>query len=721
MQTNIMSNFISSESNLPPLPSEENVRFISATWTKFNKVNDKYVFAGYEKGRGLQVYDKLYLTDGTYKSLCSKYIRITGVHNGIPSWASSDLIGRYNDLLGTRADTSKLDSTFAFDFEKNPRHSSDISLSEEQELFVREALSGHNILVDACIGSGKTTAIQHLCNYLPSIKKVLYLTYNRLLKIDAKEKIKMRNVTVTNYHGFAFSCLKKMNVNVGISDMIQSFIKISPEIPHYDMLIIDEYQDIEQELSIMLTMIKESNPGIQIVAVGDMQQKIYDKTTLDVERFINGFLDEHKKLEFTRCFRLSSDHAALLGRVWHKKIAGVNKNCKISTMSEADVLEFLAKQNPKDILCLGARTGSLSATLNDLEELYPDKYNKFTVYASIFDNDSLGKSNPDSESAIFTTYDSSKGLERKICVLFDFTDSYWTSRIRKPQQSYEILRNIFCVAASRGKEQIIFVEDDEDILDEDILATPIEKNLSFQNVNISDMFDFKYKEDVEDCFSLLKTKKIDNKECSIIDIKGNDGLIDVSPCIGIYQEASFFTNYDIDNGISFKLSVDKDKEYLYTDEVRNAELEKKILFSVAIDTKQNRYFNQVTVPFISREESLAIHKRLKTVFSYDEQVQEECSISFANENGEKILTAKGQCDVLKDKNVYELKFVSELTHEHFLQCACYIVAMNLKKGYLWNTRDNSMYEIKVPNKKKFLDAVIRTITKGAYDRYFQPQ
>ena len=35
-----------------------------------------------------------------------------------------------------------------------------IQLSEEQQCFVNKALEGHNILVNACIGSGKTTAIQ---------------------------------------------------------------------------------------------------------------------------------------------------------------------------------------------------------------------------------------------------------------------------------------------------------------------------------------------------------------------------------------------------------------------------------------------------------------------------------------------------------------------------------------------------------------------------------
>ena len=63
-----------------------------------------------------------------------------------------------------------------------------IKLSDEQQFFVDKALEGHNILVDACIGSGKTTAIQMLCDKLPLRKKILYLTYNRLLKNDAQSK-----------------------------------------------------------------------------------------------------------------------------------------------------------------------------------------------------------------------------------------------------------------------------------------------------------------------------------------------------------------------------------------------------------------------------------------------------------------------------------------------------------------------------------------------------
>ena len=99
----------------------------------------------------------------------------------------------------------------------------------------------------------------------------------------------------------------------------------------------------------------------------------------------------------------------------------------------------------------------------------------------------------------------------------------------------------------------------------------------------------------------------------------------------------------------------------------------------------------------------------------------ECQIDFYEQRTENIrFSAKGFADVVKNGIVYELKFVLELTHEHFLQCASYMVAMNLQKGILWNTRDNTSYEIEVPDRKAFLDAVTRTVTKGMIESYSEP-
>ncbi|MBR0542462.1 MAG: AAA family ATPase [Clostridia bacterium] len=608
-----------------------------------------------------------------------------------------------------------------------------VVLSPEQNYLIELAQQGKNVLVDACIGSGKTTTIQQLCNVLDG-KKVLYLTYNKLLKIDAKQKINNYNVMVTNYHGYAASCLWKAGVKCGVSDMIQKFIQLRPE-RHFDVLILDEYQDIDAEISEMLKIIKEQNPDIQIIAVGDMEQKIYDKTSLDVKTFIEKFLGEgYEQAYFTKCFRISEDHAAYLGRIWKKDIKGVNEDCKVEQMTYKEAYDFLSVQNPEDVLCLGARTGSLSNMLNDLEANFPATYNKHTVYASIRNNESYATEQEIAEklrdAAIFTTYDSSKGMERSICLVFDFTESYWAMRSSYAEVKYDILRNIFCVAASRGKKHIIFVEDKpsgwqkqraanlgvsdaEAFLSEKSLSESFDEGHNYRfPFQMSAMFDFKFKEDVEECFSLIKTEKVtDVGDTSIIDIPNYDGFIDLSPCVGIYQEASFFDNYDIQKEVDFINQHKGDRKPL---EIKKDDsLDQIILRIVGYETKQNRYVKQVKPPFVTEEQAKLIHNRLKERLTRTETVQVGCNLDFKGEHGK--YEVNGKCDVLAGDTVWELKFVSELNHEHFLQCACYVAAFadrGVKHGVLWNVRNNTLYTVTVPDREKFLKAVYKTITKG---------
>ena len=598
-------------------------------------------------------------------------------------------------------------------------------LTDEQKSFVEYALKGENVLVDACVGSGKTTAIQHLCDRLPETKRILYLTYNKLLKVDAKEKIKNSNVIVTNYHGYAYSRLARIGKVSGVSDLIQTFNREKPPVGHHDVLVIDEYQDIDQEISEMLEHIKNENPDIQIIAVGDIKQKIYDKTTLKIVPFMEQFIGKHVDLEFTQCFRLSKGIADMLSRVWGKKIVGVNENCKVRSMKQWDVIKFLSEQDPADILCLGSRNGAMAEVLNALEDRYRSKFNKQTVYASITNNDKSGTTQPSKDTAIFTTYDGSKGLERKICVIFDWTEDYWLTRVRKPETNYEILRNIFCVASSRGKEEIIYVKKtemngkDPALLSERTLSTPVSTNHKMDNVAISSMFDFKFKEDVEDCFHLLDIRRVNRSDrFGVIDVVNHDGMIDLAPCIGIYQEAMYFKNYDIDRELEMYKQIARDKS---VDIDKYGKLDKKILYLISLETSQKRYIKQVENDLMQRDEKLKLGSRLSTEFTRDELVQQETEIQFADRKGSVQFTAAGFCDVIKDDVVYELKFVSEMQHEHFLQCACYMIGLGLETGRLWNTKNNDMYEIHIPNRIKFMDAVTKAITKHQMLQYVRPK
>lgn len=601
-----------------------------------------------------------------------------------------------------------------------------MTLSDEQQYFVEQVLAGKNVLVDACIGSGKTTAIQRVCDLLPSNKKILYLTYNKLLKCDARTKIRNSNVYVTNYHGFAWVALRNSGKSVSANTSVLIFNSIKPRIESYDILIIDEYQDIETELAEELEYIKTQNPSMQIVAVGDMEQKIYDKTTLNVYSFINRFLGEHVTLEFTQCFRLCDHLAARLGRIWNKTIVGVNDQCRVVDMTLEEAKLFLAEQRLSDILCLGARYGLCSTLLNKLEDYDPVKFNKNTVYASIRENDSLAPVNPTAETAIFTTFDSSKGLERNICVLCDYTEAYWDSRINKAEVDYEILRNIFCVAASRGKYMIVFVHGKDKILSERTLSTPVGKRHQFKDVNISSMFDFNFAEDLVECYKTLEVTPVETINHTPIDIPCTDGLIDLSRCIGTYQEAKYFDDYNIDKDIELYLRQHTQQQFLWDDfKAKNKYeldahvlLQKKILFLAMLETNLERYTNQVELPLVAAEHWQAVSDRLHTQLEPSERIQVGCSLSFAEPTTKGLLfEAHGYADVVKGDVVYELKFINEFSYEHFLQCACYVVALKKPHGYLWNVKTNQMFEIKVPNKRVFLDKVVTAVTRHRVIKY----
>lgn len=132
------------------------------------------------------------------------------------------------------------------------------------------------------------------------------------------------------------------------------------------------------------------------------------------------------------------------------------------------------------------------------------------------------------------------------------------------------------------------------MLSEKTISTPVDTNSEFKDVYISQMFDFKYKEDIDICYNQLRISSIPlSEDKHEIDINIADGLIDLSPCIGTYQEAVFFNQYDIDEEIDF-LARNEGKNI--DESMRNESLDKKILYRTFLETKQNRYKTQVNVP-----------------------------------------------------------------------------------------------------------------------------
>lgn len=600
-------------------------------------------------------------------------------------------------------------------------------LSDEQEHFISEALKGKNILVEAVIGSGKTTSIQELVNRLPQNKKVLYLTYNKLLKVDAKNKIKNHNALVQNYHGFAYYMVVRNHITPtgGVENILGDFIRFRPRMPRYDVLIIDEYQDITSQIAEVLNIIKQKCPGIQIIAVGDMAQKIYDSTALNVSSFISDFLDEHEVLSFTKCFRLSKDYAAKLGDIWGKKITGVNSDCVIKELGFSDTVKLLAERDPSDVMVLGARdSGKRSGLQNLLEKKYPKKYNKKTVWSDIRETGDSANVKPNDDAAVFATFDKSKGMERNTCVVCDFDESYWTVRAGKASTRYEILRNIFLVAASRGKKEIIFLTDGKNPLIPDaVLKKPFKTvtDYSTADLNINTMFDFTYDEDARECFDCLETEEVPRDDHSMIQIAEADCLIDLSPCVAEYAKSAYFEDYDIDTSIEYYLNKAKDSSkyrmmwegYNDVKGIKHQSLKKKILFLTMIQTGQDRYMN-ANFKVSSKDKALLI-ERLSTLFDGDEDIQRDTTIDLIN--GDTHVLANGIADVVKEGAVYEIEYTDSIRHSQYLKTACYMTAKKrCKGGYVFNVKDNTLVKVTIKDPERFKNLVMKTITKRCVNK-----
>ena len=70
-------------------------------------------------------------------------------------------------------------------------------------------MQGRNILVDACIGSGKTTAIQRLCDEFPRERNILYLRFQvGKTQVEVAEEIGISQAQVSRLEKGAVNKIK---------------------------------------------------------------------------------------------------------------------------------------------------------------------------------------------------------------------------------------------------------------------------------------------------------------------------------------------------------------------------------------------------------------------------------------------------------------------------------------------------------------------------------
>ena len=156
-----------------------------------------------------------------------------------------------------------------------------IEPSKKQQAIIDQLVNGTNVIATAVAGCGKSSVVYFLAQQTK--KKILLITYNRVLSDTSKEKIHQYQLEeyISSYtiHGYA-SHIAKINhlANPTINDetTFEKFLLSSWKIKeHYDFIVFDEVQDATCQYMVFFKKIWQLLNYPTFLVLGDPRQTIY--------------------------------------------------------------------------------------------------------------------------------------------------------------------------------------------------------------------------------------------------------------------------------------------------------------------------------------------------------------------------------------------------------------------------------------------------------------
>jgi hypothetical protein len=379
---------------------------------------------------------------------------------------------------------------------------------------------------------------------------------------------------------------------------------------------------------------------------------------------------------------------------------------------------------PNDIFILAPSIKSGNSPIRQLENKIKREMPNVMVYVPTNDDEKLDEELLEGK-IIFSTFHQTKGLERKVVIIFNFDNSYF--EFYKKDANPCICSNELYVATTRGiehltlfhhyqKEYLHFIDKSNIQLychfeDTKMFINPKTNLLRNINTSITDIIKFLPQNIIDECFNKLEitknSKYIINKINIPLKIKNDETTECVSEITGIAIPSMF--ELKLKNKISiYELLIKDDFEKNVINHGNN-----ECLFHLHNKSKQKKYnINDINIQNLTSEELLYLsncwntHKngylfKIYQITNYDwleEKKLNECinrltelNISKNSlfeyglniENETELLNRQliGFIDCIdKDKNiVYEFKCVQKLEKEHYLQLALYMYMYELEK------------------------------------------
>jgi hypothetical protein len=651
-------------------------------------------------------------------------------------------------------------------------------------------LENNNVIIDSIAGCGKTTTNLHIALKFNTLK-ILLLTYNSKLRIETKTRIKNENINnleVHTYHSFCYkNYLNGCKDDMTIRRILNNKMKLLNN-NNYDLLILDEAQDINPlYYELICKIFKDNNKNIKICILGDKYQSIYNYQGSD-ERFI---VLGNKLFNFNS-FSWSDCKLSISYRITDKMADFVNNcllnNDRMKANNKSDykprylicnvfndikhiydeVKYYLSKKNItyEDIFILAPSVKGNKSPVKKLANMLSN--NKIPIYIPNNDDEELNE-NVLNNKIVFSSFHKTKGLERKVIIIFNFDSTYFDYYNKDKNPNF--CTNDLYVACTRGKEYLSLIHHSENkflpfikkenlniycdfILDKNIKYNKnndLSKNDINFNTSITDLIKHLSHEVINDCIEMTniinvqKNREKINIPSTTEQKYGEEIVCDITgtliPNYYEYKHKNSMTIYNnilkllddnyIDNMIQQQkfneLFNEKNRDKMKK-KLKNINLKKinKLLYITNIwnsfTNELNFKINQINnYNWLSIENFNKCIKRLTKCINKlnnNENIITENEKFFSIEKKEELLNRRlnGYIDCIdNNNNVFEFKCTDELSDENYLQLICYMYMIeinninNIKYNYyLYNILTNELKKIECSkdNLKKIIKILI---------------
>ena len=611
--------------------------------------------------------------------------------------------------------------------------------SSEQKIALDQFKSGHNIIIDSVAGGGKTTFIIHLAKTYPD-RNILFLTFNRRLHDETQERASVCNITnlhIYTYHGF---CARHYRTECKSDSSLARLIRKDLQL-NYNTIVVDEAQDIMPlYFKLIRKIILSSVSNSQLCFIGDRYQTIYSFKGADA-RFLIMSESLHEKpfvqCEFHQTFRCSRPIAAFVNSLINHERLISNKDGPPVKYVVANIfgddqipnliISQIGKYGIENVFILvpSTRAKPFATIINSLSQKGIDVY----VPNSDFESP---RSDAMRNKLPILSYHQSKGLERNcvICMSFDsgYFKMYNTNCL--PHQ----LCNEQYVALTRAKEELFVVQHyatsplmfvtnameqcQKIILQKQQLSSNTQKSIVY---SVCNLVRYKSMETINQIFQIIKPTCIREPQSDKIEIptitKGRNGCIEeISDITGVALPMAFGIRNGIllENRINELADIDRyffDKMMrIYPQIEINPETLTEIMQTAALwNAFQSKYEHKLKQiqdwNWISQENFDIAFSRMRNELGVigKQEVVEKIHIDANAIIGVIDWEIKSACNV---ETYYEIKCVSSLKDEHFLQLALYALLVfdpNKKQQFkLFNVMTNEVAMIHADSKDDLL-------------------